>query len=453
MVLPVIILGLVVMSTLTVAAVMTAGDEQKSSQAMRQSGEAFYVAEAGLQQTYSQWTTYAAKIDSLEPGDTLDLGEQTLSGNNTYHPLIIRLDNAGGGQPLYQLMVESASDGAFGGRKTLAYLLASGPGGPDTGYLLGDCCDAAMMLKGDLDMSSRAPSGGWRGEIDLSGMDAHPAAWDSADVCSDQLYDKPAVIMTDSTATNIGWTSSDCDPGNTCPITIEGDPIGISQDAELIDNTFDQFGDLTWEDLKDLADHTIGTFGTQIKLHGDDIYPRYNGDGTCDTSHPYNWGSDDPADACFNYFPIIKVRGEVEFNKGWNPERAYGQGLIVMDWDDTQDPPGTELELGREGEFNGIVLGRGCVEIQKGFQFHGALMVNGTYDGISCDAQGAFIDCRGNDSSSGGMCDNTTIQWSQCAVDRVLSNSKLEDYVEIMNPGDGGGARLLVSRSFTEVFQ
>jgi hypothetical protein len=406
MVLPVIILGLVVMSTLTVAAVMTAGDEQKSSQAMRQSGEAFYVAEAGLQQTYSQWTTYAAKIDSLEPGDTLDLGEQTLSGNNTYHPLIIRLDNAGGGQPLYQLMVESASDGAFGGRKTLAYLLASGPGGPDTGYLLGDCCDAAMMLKGDLDMSSRAPSGGWRG-----------------------------------------------DPGNTCPITIEGDPIGISQDAELIDNTFDQFGDLTWEDLKDLADHTIGTFGTQIKLHGDDIYPRYNGDGTCDTSHPYNWGSDDPADACFNYFPIIKVRGEVEFNKGWNPERAYGQGLIVMDWDDTQDPPGTELELGREGEFNGIVLGRGCVEIQKRFQFHGALMVSGTYDGISCDAQGAFIDCRGNDSSSGGMCDNTTIQWSQCAVDRVLSNSKLEDYVEIMNPGDGGGARLLVSRSFTEVFQ
>ena len=55
------------------------------------------------------------------------------------------------------------------------------------------------------------------------------------------------------------------------------------------------------------------------------LAPAYNADGTCNTSVPTNWGSSDPGNACFNYFPVILVRGEVEGQSG------YGQGIVVLD--------------------------------------------------------------------------------------------------------------------------
>jgi hypothetical protein len=455
-VLPMVVFGLMLMSTMAVVAMLTAGDEQRSSNAMRESSAAYYAAEAGLQQTYAQWDSFQAAVDTLPPGDTLDLGWQTLSGGSSYRPMIMRLDNEGGGQAIYVLMAEGRGPGALSGQRRLSWAITTEPAGDGDGYMLGDCCDAGMTIRGELDLSSRAPSGGWRGEIDLSGVDTHPPGWEDAGVCSDQKYDKPAVVMEDSTQfrDEIPYISSDCDayPGNVCPVTVEGAPQGIVEDPSVTASAWDQFGDLSWDSLKTMADHVIGTWGDQEKLDGGDIYPRYNGDGTCDTSHPYNWGSDDPDDACFNYFPIILVRGEIEFKTGYSPDpRGYGQGMLILDWDDATSS-GTELELGREGQFRGIVLGKGCVEIQKGHQFYGSIYVDHTYDGPSCDAGGAFIDCRGNDSESGGRCDNTTIQWSQCAVDRVIRNSALSDHAEVSNPGGSGGAQFLLSRSYTELF-
>ena len=450
-VLPVVMMSLLLMGTVPVAALLMASDEHRSSMSMRQASGAFYVAEAGLNWVYANWSSHAG-LDSLVSGDSLDLGWTSLPGGDSYRAVIYRWDD--GVQPIYQVFVEGRRWGQRGGRKQLSLPLPSAPGGDGDGYMLGECCDATMTIRGELDWSSRAPAGGWRGEIDLSGLDTHPPGWEDADVCSDEKFDKPAVIMEDSSMVkdDYPYISSDCDayPGNVCPVTIEGDPQGIVEDTTVTGSAFDQFGDLSWDSLKALADHTLGTWGDQEKYEGDEVYPRYNGDGTCDTSHPLNWGSDDPDDACFDYFPIILLRGEIEWRKAWDPERAYGQGMLILDWNDATSS-GTELELGREGIYNGIILGKGCVEIQHGHQFHGSIYVDHTYDGPSCDAGGAFIDCRGTDSSSGGMCDNTTIQWSQCAVDRVLkNNSKLSDFVEISEPGGSGGAQLLVHRAFGE---
>ena len=92
--LPVIILGLLVMSTLAVAAVITSGDEQRSSQAVREASVAFYAAEAGLNSTYAGWDAIEAQVDSLEPGDTLDLGWEALAGGSSFRSLVIRTDAA-----------------------------------------------------------------------------------------------------------------------------------------------------------------------------------------------------------------------------------------------------------------------------------------------------------------------------------------------------------------------
>ena len=451
-VLPLVLFGLILMSTVAVASLLTSQDEHKSSRAMRESSASFYAAEAGLNEVFATWSTIQTGVDALAPGDSLDLGWRTLDQGASYRAVVHRWHNDD--QPMYQLLVEGRNRGAKNGQRMLSFMLTSAPGGGGSGFTLGGCCEATMVVKGQFDISSAAPFVGWDGEVDILGFDEHPAGWEAAGVCADELHDKPAVVMKNIALfndplpiINVDWCNTD---GNICPVTVDGVPGGIVEDPTITDTAFEQFGGLSWDSLKVLADHEIGVWGTQVKLHGDDIYPRYNGDGTCDTSHPYNWGSDDPDDACFDYFPIIVVRGEIEFNKGYDPNpRAYGQGMLIMDWDDSQTIPGTELELGREGEYNGIVIGKGCLEIQKGFQFRGAMLVNGTYEGYSCDANGQYVECRGHDSESGGRCNNTRVQFSQCAVDRTLSNPKFEDFVEIAYPGQAGANRL-VSRSFGE---
>jgi Tfp pilus assembly protein PilX len=61
-VLPVVVFGLMLMSTLAVVAVLTAGDEQRSSRAMHESSQAFYAAEAGLQMTYAMVDSFQAAL-------------------------------------------------------------------------------------------------------------------------------------------------------------------------------------------------------------------------------------------------------------------------------------------------------------------------------------------------------------------------------------------------------
>jgi hypothetical protein len=454
-VLPFVIFGLLLMSTMAMASMLMSDDEHRAGRAMRQSTAAFYAAEAGLHETLASLDTNSTVIDTLSPGNSVTLSWQTLTGGSKYRVTVHRWDD--GGQPIYELEVEGQGAGSISGQRSLSMVLTSAPGGPGDVYMLGDCCDATMTLRGELDLNSRAYSTlPYKGEIELSGLDTHPPGWEAAGVCSDAYYDKPAVIMEDSSlhVDDYPMISSSCDqyPGNVCPVTIEGAPNGIVEDPSVTSTSFDQFGDLSWDELKALADHTLGAWGTQEKYEGDEVYPRYNGDGTCDTSHPLNWGSDDPDDPCFDYMPIILLRGEIEWRKAWDPERAYGQGMLILDWDDATSR-GTELELGRDGIYNGIVLGKGCVEIQKGHQFHGSIYVDHSYSGPSCDAGGAYIDCPGTDSSSGGMCDNTTVQFSQCAVDRVLKNaSALSGYVEASVAGGSGCIQLLGKRAFGEYF-
>jgi Tfp pilus assembly protein PilX len=128
-VLPAIVFGLMLMSTMAVLVMMTAGDEQLSSRAMREAGAAFYAAEAGLQQTYSQWDTYQAKVDSLEPGDSLDLGWQDLAGGSRYRAVIMQWDNEGGAQTLYGITVRGRGPGQVTGHKRLSLTITVGDHG------------------------------------------------------------------------------------------------------------------------------------------------------------------------------------------------------------------------------------------------------------------------------------------------------------------------------------
>jgi hypothetical protein len=101
-VLPTVILAITVMSVITVVSLSTASDERRASRATRESTLAMYAAEAGLSQTYGAWP--AASVNNLKPGDSLDLGWNTLPNKAAYRSVIHRVDK--GGLQEYNVVVQ-----------------------------------------------------------------------------------------------------------------------------------------------------------------------------------------------------------------------------------------------------------------------------------------------------------------------------------------------------------
>jgi hypothetical protein len=101
-VLPSVIFAIAIMSVIVVVALNTASDERRASRATRESTFAMYAAEAGLRQTYGAWPS--AAVRALNPGDSLDLGWQSLPHRAAYRPVIHRVDQ--GGLQEYSVVVQ-----------------------------------------------------------------------------------------------------------------------------------------------------------------------------------------------------------------------------------------------------------------------------------------------------------------------------------------------------------
>ena len=125
-VLPTVIFAITIMSVIAVVALSTASDERRASRATRESTLAMYAAEAGLRQTYGAWPAAAS---ALNPGDSLDLGWQSLPNMAAYRPVIHRVDK--GGLQEYDVVVQGRRTdptagiitivGAVGGQPTFKY--------------------------------------------------------------------------------------------------------------------------------------------------------------------------------------------------------------------------------------------------------------------------------------------------------------------------------------------
>ncbi len=452
-VMPVIIFGLVLMSAAAVAALLMAGDEHRSSRAMREASSAFYAAEAGLHEVYANWDSLVGTaVADLGPSDSLVLPWRDLDGGAQYRAVVYRWDV--GDQPMYTLEVEGRGPGVLSGQRKLSFALTSAAG-MGTGYMLGECCEAPVVLKGTFRQSAED------GNVFHSGFDTHPPGWEDAGVCADTLIDKPGIIVQDTTGMIL-------DPPDA---VVDGLPP-IVEDPALNDSLFDYFGEHTWQDVKDRATIVIDSTGwvymadgsnpyrvdtnlPDVGIEGTEVYPRYTvdpmtGEVLCDTNHPLNWGSDDPDDPCFDYFPVILSRGEVDLRGGpkYGGDPFYGQGVIILDFNEVTHR-GSEFEVEHEAAFRGVILGKGCVEVQYGAQFYGSMYLDATYDGVTCDKSHDFFEeCSDEDE-----CTQTTrLQWSQCAVDRAMYNSNLFDIVEATIP-DLGPAQLLGARSFSEAIR
>ncbi len=388
---PVVILALVVMSTIAVAALTTASDEQKSARAVREAGLAFYDAEAGLWESWANWPADNI-VSAIDQGDSLDLGWKSLDNGAEYRGKIFRW-----GPSTFGLRVESRGAGPFGGQQWLSLLVNY-----ESSWGIGRCCDAAALVDGVVHMEESEDS--------IIGQDAHPPGWEAAGVCTNGLEDGPGLIVRD-----LG--DLDLEDG-----TVDGVPP-IIEDTTITDSTFSDFGDKTWEDLKAQADHTVD----QYTIHPAPSYT--NGGTVCDTSDPENWGSPDPNDPCFDYFPIILIQDQV------HAEDTYGQGILILDWDEVTHL-GSEIDLEDGMVYNGIILGKGCLEIQRGSTLNGAAFMDGTF----------FNESLCDDDDPLDVKEEAVLQYSTCAIERAIKGAGLEGFSDAT-----AGYTLLKTRAFAQL--
>jgi type II secretory pathway pseudopilin PulG len=122
-VLPTVVLAIAMMSIIVAAAVNSAADERRASRATRESTLSIFAAEAGLRLTYGAWPSTSVK--ALNPGDSLDLGWQSLPNRAKYRAVVHRLDQ--GGLQEYNVVVQGRRTGLDGGISTIVGVVGGIP--------------------------------------------------------------------------------------------------------------------------------------------------------------------------------------------------------------------------------------------------------------------------------------------------------------------------------------
>lgn len=399
-VLPVVLYATAILALSATVMVVTAGLERQASHATKLALYDLITAQNGVASIVSKWT-----YNGLKPG------QQRSETGEGWTAVIQRVDSDVGPN-LFRIVV------TVGSRQVEKWIQR------DVVATFGLVGTSAIIVRGDVEINTDDGTGQPPLQSSIDGRDTAPPGWAGC-MINDDI---PGVTM-DSTST----------------LSITGDSWadGAPSDtvAYLTDETFNNFGGLTWAEFRAKATAVV-IGGSPRDLKGcvppygtwcgvNDVGPRYNADGSCDTSHELNWGTDDPLDPCVGHFPIVLVRNEIDLNRG-SASRIYGQGVFVLDWDEVNGT-GAELDIEQWAVINGIILGRGCVEVQENAQVYGTVFVDGTYSFAQCNTDATL------DVHNGGH-----VSYSSCALERVLSAHDLAQWTLTKN------VRVLEHRSWVE---
>ena len=223
----------------------------------------------------------------------------------------------------------------------------------------------------------------------ISGNDANPAGWD----CPPAGTAKAGIVTPVSNPIDYsGCKESTC---------IAGSPKVEANDIAAKDETYFQYGNSSWDELKTYA--RIVPAGTYSQ-----IMPTYKADGSCNLIDS-NWG--DPvkgggATACENYYPIIYVPGDMHITGG------MGQGVLLVEGD---------------------------LDVQGGFEFYGPVIVRGTLRtaGTGGHFNGGVMAANVNLDVSTVLGD-AVVNYSNCAITAALAGS--------------ASPRLVSQRAWAELF-
>jgi hypothetical protein len=194
------------------------------------------------------------------------------------------------------------------------------------------------------------------------------------------------MVLEDTTGGNPGTTGGATTLGGTPP---------FDEDSTIVDESFTDFGNLTWAELVAVAQadgKEVTTLGSPINSVAPALTvavpPR------CNTANLSNWGDTLVAAPCGAYFPLIYHAGNVKVNGG------YGQGILLVE---------------------------GNLEIAGGFVFYGIIITQGSFTaGVGNNrVVGAVLASNAGDINE-TYTGSSEIIYSRCAVTRaVLNNSAL----------------------------
>lgn len=361
MALAVAVFAIVVVGALVAGALFLGTQEQRTGENQYRFQQSFGVVEAAAPEIISAWNPNVINQMLVFPRDTFDIPDRaTANGTGAYGGSLYKLN-----RNLYYLdmtgsdSMSRSAGSAFrrrggGGRQRLGVIVRIRPIQiPQTG---------AFTSQGNVQ---------YRGNTVIDGTDHQPnVSWSD---CAPPDSVKPGFYV-DGTVTKGGASA-----------TLIGNPP-TQQDTAINNNTFDQFGDISYADLAARAN---------VKLPAglyEPIQPSTAG-GVCNRNDPLNWGDgQNHLGACGSYFPIVHVAGDLAL-KNWQ-----GQGILLVDGN---------LTVTGQFEYFGIVIVKGILVTSGGgaaaAHFHGTVLAKNQNNAMS-DIAGA-----------------AKVRFSKCAIVQALN--------------------------------
>ena len=224
------------------------------------------------------------------------------------------------------------------------------------------------------------------GQAYASGFDQNPPGWAG---CGPTGPPVSGLAVTDTTSLNYTNGGQNSDSG--APPILE---TQVAADTA----TYSRFGGVTYQQLTAVA-NLVYTGGNTNAAPD----PTANLSGTCDRTNPQNWGEPERppysdaqhplTPACYDYFPVIWVKGDLHLSTGG----SRGQGILLVDGD---------FVASAGAEFRGLVIVRKTFQTSgSGIKVFGALFVN---------------DSSTANNASNQLGGQSVIQYSSCTLASVL---------------------------------
>jgi len=360
--LPAVIGALLILGLLATTGFYIARQELRIGVANQNSHLAMNIAQAGANEVMANWNGY-------QLGNILPWQDTTLTGTVAEGNWSVTIANANN----FAYFLTSTGQVTRGGS---LWAGATRTIGVATKILYADINPpAALTTRGQVDVG---------GTSDIDGHDFTPPTWGS--YCSSlPPDDRAGVIVDDATGGN---------PSTSGAGTIDGVPAS-AEDPAIVDETFTDFGDLTWAELTAFA-QIDGKDITSLGPNINSIGPSTTG-GVCDTNDLRNWGDTIPTNPCGAYFPLIYHGGSAGLDLQSN---SFGQGVLLVERD---------------------------LRIRGGFTFFGIIITQGTFTTGNGNNRiiGAVMASNSADLNE-TFTGTSEIVYSRCAVTRaVLNNAAL----------------------------
>jgi hypothetical protein len=348
--LPMAIFALVIIGALVAGSFFIGMQEQRVGRNTVKQQQAFAAAEAGAQIEVANWD--ASAINTMPIGSTATLGGTLTGGSGWYRGDVRRLNTL-----LFLVRSEGFSADSTA-RQQVGLLVRLRP--------IQINIKSALTTQGATNIA---------GSTQIDGFDQIPGAWTGCPALEPPV---PGILLPDTsliTATGANCKDLAC---------VAGSPPA-SQDTTITADSLTTFGDLQFDELRDMATKIVTGPTMQIA-------PSTDGGGACNTADQENWGDPlNPTAVCGGYFPIVWVDGNLTING------VQGQGVLVVDGD---------------------------LSVQGGFEFYGPVLVKGAFKtaGTGGHFNGGVI-AANVDLDDNSVTGDAIINYSYCAVTRALQAS------------------------------